>query len=188
MRRTLVGLVALACLSGCASGGSREGDPPQARDMSTSDPATAGADGGGRFPGAQTRQALGWKDATEGEVGTLVYVTQMRGKKGNQPGAIIFSSDPGNAHFRRRASSLFVVLRLYKSEMSWLEEELGGLGLEQLPWVPEENYDAKIGPARAFHYYKAGKRRYVVKDELTLADKRTFRRVEDRLLELTFLR
>lgn len=186
MRRTLAGIVVLACLAGCASGGSSGEDQPQARDM------TAGSaepdEGEARFAGAQTRPAANWKDETTGEVSTLVYVTQMRGKKGNQPGAIIFSSDPTSGHFLRRASPVFVVLRLYKSEMAWLEDELGGLGLQELPWVAEENYDAKIGPARAFHYYKGGKRRYVVKDELSLADKRAFRRLEDRLLELTFLR
>lgn len=186
MRRTLVGLLALACLAGCASDDAGSGGgAPLARDM------TQGAEPRGdepRFAGAQTRPAVNWKDSSAGEISTLVYVTQMRGKKGNQPGAIIFGSDPKNAHFRRRASPIFVVLRLYKSEMSWLEEELGRLGLEQLPWVSQEDYDAKIGPARALHYYKGGKRRYVIKDELSIADKRSFRQIEDRLLELTFLR
>jgi hypothetical protein len=186
MRRTLAGIVALACLAGCTSGGSSADDPPQVRDMTQG--AAEPGEGEARFAGAQTRPALNWKDTTEGEISTLVYVTQMRGKKGNQPGAIIFSSDPTSAHFLRRANPVFVVLRLYKSEMAWLEDELGGLGLEELAWVPEENYDAKIGPARAFHYYKGGKRRYVVKDELSIADKRKFRKIEDRLLELTFLR
>ena len=186
MRRTLAGLVAVACLAGCTSSGSSEGDPPQVRDVTADSPEPAGDEP--RFAGAQTRSALNWKDPSQGEVATLVYVTQMRGKSGNQPGAIIFGSDPTNAHFNRRASPLFVVLRLLKSEMSWLESELGGLGLGELPWVPEENYDAKIGPTRALHYYKASKRRYVLKDSLTLAEKRKFRQIEDRLLELTFLR
>ena len=183
MRRTLVGLVAVACLAGCASGGSSEGDPPQGRDVTADSPEPAGDQP--RFAGAQTRSALNWKDPSRGEVATLVYVTQMRGKSRRR------HSDPTiktNAHFNRRASPLFVVLRLLKSEMTWLERELGGLGLGELPWVPEENYDAKIGPTRALHYYKANKRRYVLKDSLSLAQKRKFRQIEDRLLELTFLR
>lgn len=141
----------------------------------------------GRFVGVQQRPAGTWKDTSEGDLLTLVYVTEMRGKKGKRPGAMIFGSDPANAHFNRRANPLFVVCRLFKSEMTWLKEDLRKLGLENLPWVSEEDYDANIGPSRAFHYYAGGKRRYVIKEPLAHADKLVFRKIEDRLLQLVFL-
>ncbi|MBL4849126.1 MAG: hypothetical protein JKY65_26675 [Planctomycetes bacterium] len=189
MRALVVGLGVLLVAVGCASD-PKSGSGGGARDMTEARPP-----GGPESPseeerlgGVQQRDPARWEDKTEGELSTLVYVTEMRGQRGNQPGAMIFGSDPGSAHFRRRATPLFVVRRLTKSEMTWLREDLHKLGLDDLPWIDEPDYDSNIGPARGLHLYANSKRRYVLKDGLGTTAKRDFRRIEDRLLKLTFLR
>lgn len=187
----------LVLLSGCASDPAGGADsPPGARDLTEKRPSartepaedrSSTPDQGGGL-GDVYRPAQPWSDPSAGEVATLVYVTEMRDRGGPRPGAMIFTSDPSSAHFLRKATPRFVVRRLYKREMSWLIQDLGYGGFAELPWESEADYEQAIGPERGFHYFAGGKRRYVLKDQLQGDAKRKFRRLEDRLIQLTLLR
>ena len=185
---------ALLLLGGCASGsGSSSGEEPAAaKDMTQrraapSEDRSSTPDQGGGL-GDVYRPAQPWSDPSAGEVATLVYVTEMRDRSGSRPGAMIFTSDPASAHFLRKATPRFVVRRLYKREMTWLLKDLSYAGFAELPWQDEPDYEAGVRPERALHYYAGGKRRYLIKDQLDGQAKRSFRRLEDRLIQLTLLR
>ena len=78
-------------------------------------------------------------------------------------------------------------LRLYRDEMQRLLSDLERNGLMALPWM-EQDYDADIGPERAFYLYREGKRTRVRKDDLLGSDLSTFTRVEKRVVVLTLAR
>ncbi|MGE0710774.1 MAG: hypothetical protein AB7N76_27740 [Planctomycetota bacterium] len=205
MRLVLV-LASTLLLLGCG------GDPPRhegpvARDVTAGRPEPSPGQGpaqdvitpehGGGL-GDQYRAAERWKDDTQGPLATLVYVTETGARAQRRPAALIWTSDPQSSHFQRKGSARITVRRLYKEEMAWLLRELSRAGLEALPWSAQPDYDKDIGAERAFHLYErtaearpgegGRRRRFVLKDGLGEADKRAFRKLEDRLIQLTMAR
>lgn len=173
-------------LAGCSSTGD---EAPKAVDLSMGGAPDDGTKPREFNPAAGWRPLSTWKDESEGPIATLVYITRTGSRRKSRPAAIIFSSDPGNTHFRRRKSTpQFTVRRLYKSEMKDFLRKLAPAGFKTLPWETQADYDAKIGSARGFHFYENAKRTYVLKDSLGLRAKLTFRKVEDKIIALTMSR
>ncbi len=138
-----------------------------------------------RFDEQRQEMVSAWDDPTEGPTATLVYVTRAggRGEKA-RPAAVVFSSDPANAHFRRDTTPRITVRRLYRKEMALLLQRLEQEGLGKLPWE-EQEYDADIGPERALYLYQKGKRRRAVKEQLPPGDMETFTDIEREVIEVT---
>lgn len=176
MTRHVAGLLALTLLAGCAA--EPEPAPPaRPRERAIPDPG----------PPAPTDDVAGtpldaWSDETRGELATLVYVTEMGRRDEARAAAIVFSSDPGNAHFHRRSTARVTVQRLTRAEMSALLADVGKLGFDALPWS-EQPYDAEIGPQRALYLYRGGRRVRVEKDALPGPARQQFTEIERRLIE-----
>lgn len=189
-RLALLALALCLPLAGCASNDDGR-TAPAARDMTLernapSDEPVTPAEGGGL--GDRYRNWQNWKDTSEGPEATLVYITEMGTRGRRQPAALIFCSDPSMSHFRRKGSARFTVRRLYRREMAWLLQDLDTVGLSSLRWEPVADYDKDIGPGRGLHLYRDKKRGQVIKAELSFNDQRTFRQIEDRLIQLTMAR
>ncbi|MCA9773221.1 MAG: hypothetical protein KC466_12485 [Myxococcales bacterium] len=134
--------------------------------------------------GAGLRKVFAWEDETDGQEATLVYVTSQ-GRRGDaHAAALVFSSDPTNAHFLRENSTKVTVRRLLKHEMAALLTHLEHHGLRSLSWS-EQPYDSKIGPERALYLYEGGVRQQCVKDVLSDDGKTAFTDVEQELIALT---
>lgn len=106
-----------------------------------------------------------WKDATQGPLATLVYVTEKGRRDRTTPHVIIIGSDPANPHFDRGTTKVLTVLRVERAAMGDLLGRLRDQGLEALPWSPRPA-DQPIGPERALYLHRDGRLRAVTKAEL----------------------
>lgn len=176
-RHAVVAPLALALLlAGCAS----EPPPP----APPRDPAPLPEPGPPpRTDDLQFPSTEDWLDDTQGQTATLVYVTEKgRSRDQAQAAAIVFSSDPQNAHFKRKSTARVTVQRLTRADMATLLRDLAGLGFDALPWK-EQPYDAEIGAQRALYLYRGGKRVRVDKDALPEPARLQFTEIERRLIQ-----
>lgn len=176
-RHVLVAPVALALLGGCAS--EPPPPPPRPRDPAPlPDPGPPPRTDDLQFPSTED-----WVDDTQGQSATLVYVTEKgRSRDQAQAAAIVFSSDPQNAHFQRKSTARVTVQRITRADMSALMRDVAALGFEALPWK-EQPYDAEIGAQRALYLYRGGKRVRVEKDALPEPARQQFTEIERRLIQ-----
>ncbi len=175
LQHVTLALLLMALLVGCASD-----PPPPARPREPAPLPEPGAPP--RTDDLQFRSTEDWADTTQGDAATLVYVTEKGRRDQAQAAAIVFSSDPANAHFHRKSSARVTVQRLTRADMSALLRDLAGLGLDALPWR-EQAYDAEIGAQRALYLYRGGRRARDEKDELPEAARQQFTELERRLIQ-----
>jgi len=184
MRRacSAAGVAALAGLAACA------GEPTSPGPRPTPAPSPSVADDEIAGPPAPDPEAAPappgegeWSDPTEGATATLVYVAEMEGPGGVEPGAVIFSSDPESAHFHRVQTPRVFVRRLTRAAMTELLAELEDAGLGELPWGPAEE-GAALDPDVAFHLHQHGRRTVVGRADLEPTERRRFAEIEERLV------
>jgi hypothetical protein len=181
--RFALALAAALCLSACAAtDSSSSGDGEGGERVATTAPPPDATHGDALPEGY--RSAATWKDETEGDLATLVYVSASGSQDDPRPYPVILSSDPSNTYFHRENSVSVSVRRLYKGEMRDLLARLRADGFDGLPWE-DFGLRERIGPARAFYLYQGGACRRVLKDTLDTESAKAFTRVENRLIAFT---
>ena len=175
-------LLLAAAILGCGTSPSAP-EPPAGDPLTDPDP-PPDAPGHGEAVPPSYRSATGWEDDSEGPLTTVVYLTASGTREEPRPYPVILASDPSNTYFHRESGPGISVRRLYKREMARLLERLRAEGLESLPWEPF-GLRERIGPERGLYLYQDGTCRHVLKARLDTEARKTFTRVENRLIALT---